>query len=222
MATRLGRATCTHLVPICGPKCGPVLGKPLAGAKPTLGEQMDELLDKILGISAYNVLDAKPELSGWMANRLLKSTELKRFFARHGSLVGGYSDEEHPVLTTNNVVLSLWEEYSNCSVFLREAYSKGLEPLDPGTLGSLDESMRKQRVWMGVVALDDSYLRNVWQAWVHAYYFHHMWYVHKYAGIGGLTQEAIEDAHKEVNKDVAVFSGAGTRVAKADIEVVRV
>jgi hypothetical protein len=177
---------------------------------------MDEVLDRTLGISSYNVLDAKPELNGQMANQLLKSTDLKRFFARYGSLAGTYTDKDHPVLDTDNVVHSLWEEYSTCSVFLREAYSKGLEPLDQQTLASLDESMRKQRVWMGVVALEDSYLRNVWQAWVHAYYFHHMWYVHKYAGIGGLTQEAIEDAHKEVNKDVAVFSTAGTRVAKAE------
>jgi hypothetical protein len=127
--------------------------------------------------------------------------------------VGGYSDEEHPVLNTNNVVLSLWEEYSKCSVFLREAYSKGLEPLDPGTLAGLDESMRKQRVWIGAIAIDDSYLRSVWQAWVHAYYLHHMYYVHKYLGIGGLTQEGIEDAHKEVNKDVTTFSSAGTRIS---------
>ena len=97
-------------------------GKTLAVNKPGLGEKLDEMLDRVLGISAYNVLDAKPELNGPMANRLLKSTELKRFFLVNGTVAGGYSDPDHPVLHTNNVVSSLWMEYSACSVFLRESY----------------------------------------------------------------------------------------------------
>jgi len=180
---------------------------------PGTGDKLDAVLDRVLGISAYNLLDARPELSGSMATTLLKSVKLKRFFNKYGAVVGGYEDLFEPRLDTPNVVESLWEEYSSCSVFLREAYSKGLEPFDPATLARLDESMRKQRVWIGAVAPSDAHLKSIWQAWVHAYYCHQMYYVHKYRGIGGLSQEAVENAHKEINRDVTVFSAAGTRVA---------
>lgn len=208
-------ATCTPVLPHFWTPVTPVRLKLHAVKSPGMGHRLDELLDQVLDISCYNVLDAKPELSGSMATRLLKSPELKRFFARWGTVAGGYDDLFEGKLNTNNVVASLWEEYSNCAVFLREAYSKGLEPFDQATLDDLDVSMRKQRVWIGVVAPSNDCLKSIWQAWVHAYYFHQMWYVHKYRGIGGLSQEAIEDAHKEVNRDVNVFSAAGTRVAKA-------
>ena len=91
-------------------------------------------------------------------------------------------------------------------VFLRESHTRGLEPLTQEHIDMLDLSMRKLRVWIGYIAPGDWAVYQIWQAWMHTLYFHVMWFVKKYKGIGSLTQEGIEDAHKEVHKDVAAYT----------------
>ena len=125
---------------------------------------------------------------------------------------GYYHGPDHPC-NTDNVVGSLWSEFRHTMVFLRESHTRGLEPLSQEHIDMLDLSMRKQRVWIGYIAPGDWAVYQIWQAWMHTLYFHVMWFVKKYKGIGSLTQEGIEDAHKEVHKDVAAYTVGGTRLA---------
>ena len=179
----------------------------------SLADQFAEVVSQAVGLDDYNMLEASPELSGGMASRLLKSPLIGDFLARHGAVVGGYHHANRSPCNTDNVLLSFWQEYTRTIIFLRESGVWGQEPLVEDTLAELDLSMRKQRVWLGVIAPEDGVLYSTWQAWVHVYYLHIMWYVHKYKGIGSLSQEAIEDGHKQVHRDVGAYSVAGTRVA---------
>lgn len=99
-------------------------------------------------------------------------------------------------------------------ILLRDSAMMGREPFTPEDLGILDEAIRCQRVWLGAIAPNDHVFKDQFHMWSHTYFFHIMWYVEKYGGVGSLTQQGIELAHKEVHKDVAIFSVAGTRIAK--------
>ena len=166
-----------------------------------------------LHLENYSILDAAPELSGSLASTLLKSDSLQAFFGRYRHIVGGYFHGPGHACNTNNVVGDLWSEFRKTMVFLRESGTRGLEPLSQEHIDMLDLSMRKQRVWLGYIAPADWALHATWHAWVHTLYFHMMWFVNKYKGVGSLTQEGIEDAHKETHKDVAAYTVGGTRLA---------
>ena len=148
-----------------------------------------------------------------MATTLLKSTELKRFFVKYGTVAGGYEDIFEPRLDTKNVVASLWEEWivvAQCSCGSPTA--KDWSPCTRPPLTSYSEHEEAKGLDWGRRSrrrVSEEHLAGMGTCLLR----HQMWYVHKYRGIGGLSQEAIEDAHKEVNRDVNVFSAAGTRVA---------
>lgn len=169
-----------------------------------------------LGLKFYNILAGNPELSGGMATRLLRNQGVLIFFRDWGYLMGTqYYGVNHPCNTTN-VLYDFWKEYTTTVLFLRESGWRGLEPLSDEKLDELDLSMRKQRVWLGSIAPSDDVLFDQWWAWMHHYYMHYMWFVRRYRGVGSLSQEPIEDFHKQAYKDVSAFSVAGTRVATDD------
>ena len=172
-----------------------------------------KVVDLALMYDDYNFIKGEPELGGVAVNRLLKSTLLAAFFKDHGRTLGGASYGPGHACNTHNVYLSFWTEYTSTMIFLRESGVNGQEPLKDFDLERVDLSIRKQRVWLGTIAPDNGVLYACWYAWVHTYYVHIMFFVRKYRGIGTLSQEPIEDAHKQVHRDVATYSVAGTRPA---------
>lgn len=167
----------------------------------------------MLGIEDYNILEASPELSGSMASGLLKNKAMHTFFALNGHIMGSYYHGPNHPCNSENIVADFWKEFTWLLVFLRESGLRGLEPLSQEYIDMCDLSVRKQRVWLGVIAPDDSVLFGNWHAWIHTLYFHIMYFVRKYGGIGSLDQECVEVSHKEVHKDLAAFTVGGTRLA---------
>ena len=174
----------------------------------------EALVQRTIAKENYNIVRRTPEWDGTTSQRCLKSNSFEQFFLRIGDDRWKFDmGPDHPC-TTKNVLVSFWSSYRRTMILLRDSAMMGREPFTPEDLGMLDEAIRCQRVWLGAIAPNDHVFKDQFHMWSHTYFFHIMWYVEKYGGVGSLTQQGIELAHKEVHKDVAIFSVAGTRVAK--------
>ena len=226
-----------RLVPVC--LCGPnvwsecrVLWVPYVGARAATGpvtwpindifpaddnkawgEEWWDLLNGALGWEHYNILTRSPEWDGNASQRVLKNRNFLSFLRRIGGQRYKYYVCPGDPCNSSNVLYDFWQSYTGTMVLLRDSAVMGREPFCQVDLEYLDTSIRKQRVWLGVIAPHNAALQDQFHMWSHTYFFHIMWYVKKYGGVGSLTQQPIEMSHKEVHKDVAVWTVAGTRPA---------
>ena len=174
-------------------------------------DDFEQLVVKLTRYPTYDIAAKEPEWDGNCANRVLKSAELVAFFDRvqHPRMRLFISDDHE--CNTTNLLRTFWVSYSKMQVRLRESARTGEEPFTDLRIAEITREIARQRVWLGWLAPTDMHLVECVYGWSHMYFFHIPFFVKKYRGIGSLTQEGIELAHKEVHKDVAIWTTAGTR-----------
>ena len=127
-----------------------------ADADSAVAQKFNDTISTVLCVDDYNILEASPELSGSMASKLLKSTDMQRFFDRYKHVIGPYHYGPGHPCNSENVVGDLWKEFSWSLVFMRESGLRGLEPLSQEWIEKCDQSLRKQRVWIGTISPTDN------------------------------------------------------------------